>query len=134
MNQSQRTKAKFNATIQTLRETGRKFNLNDVLVDIELAEIAAEKHPNNGSGIEPERYCHCPELIICGKRYPRPLGHDCNYAEARAGLTFEASQLAAERIGDPIGSAALGYQWTAELVRTDGSACVQRGITAVKRH
>ena len=41
MNQSQRTKAKFNAAVRTLRETGRKFNIHDVLADIELAEIAA---------------------------------------------------------------------------------------------
>jgi hypothetical protein len=87
------------------------------LANIELEQIAKERQSNNGNGNEPERYCECAELITYGKRYPCPPGHDCNYTEARAGLVFKAAENATERIGDPVGSAAVGYQWTAEFIR-----------------
>lgn len=116
MNQQQHSKALFNAVIRA-RLSGKKVNIDDVLCDVELAQIAAAKHPNNGNGSEPERYCDCPELIIYGKRYPCPPGHDCDYAEARSALVFKAAEIATDGIGDPIGSAATGYKWTAEFIR-----------------
>jgi hypothetical protein len=112
----QQYKALFNAVIRA-RQSGKKVNIDDVLRDAELAQIAAGKHSNNGNGSEPERYCDCPELIIYGKRYPCPPGHDCNYAEARSALVFQAAENATERIGSPIGSAATGHKWTAEFIR-----------------
>jgi hypothetical protein len=111
MNQSQRTKAKFNAAVRTLRETGRKFNIHDVLADIELAEIAAAKHNGNGDGGEPERViCWCAQGIVNGRRVPVHRPADSEYVAARSALVFEASPIATQRIGDPVGSAAGGYR------------------------
>jgi hypothetical protein len=106
----------FNATIRAW-QSGKKININDVLCDAELAELARERLARNGNG-EPERViCQCAEGIINGQRMPVHRPADCKYAEARSALIFEASQIATERIGDPINSAAVGYKWTAEFVR-----------------
>jgi hypothetical protein len=60
--------------------------MNDVLVEREMAQIAAEK---NGNGAV-TRYCRCPELVINGKRMPCPPHHDCGYSRTRAALVLSA--------------------------------------------
>ena len=60
----------------------------------------------------------CNKILCHSKRFPCPPGQRLQvHAEARAGLVVEAWQIATDRIGDPIGNAVVGYQWTAESVR-----------------
>jgi hypothetical protein len=135
MNQAE-YKAAFNEAIRTHRLAGKKFNVHDLLADIELQQIAKERHANNGNGSEPERRCWCLELIVNGKRIPCPPHHDCEYVAARSALVFEASRIATQRVGDPVGSAALDRQWTRvfnwEMTRLAAPLLKQSGNGSVR--
>jgi hypothetical protein len=103
--------------IKTYQGAGKKFNVNDVLADLELEAIRAAKS-KDGNRSEPERVvCWCAEGIVNGRRVAVHRSSDCEYVAARSALVPEASRLATERIGEPIGNAATGYRWTAEFVR-----------------
>jgi len=127
--QTERTKAKFKAVIRSLRDTEKKFNINDVLADLELAEIAEAKHKGNGNGSEPGRVrCWCDEGIINGQRLAVHRPCDCEYTARGTALVYEAEKIATQKVGDPTGNAATGYQWTAEYVKVMNRLAVQAGL------
>jgi hypothetical protein len=101
-------KAAVNASIRSYRLAGQKFNVDDLLAEIELEQLAKAKRNGNGNGSDPERYCWCDELLVNGKRVPCPPHHDCSYVAARSALVYEAAKIATQRIGDPTDSAARG--------------------------
>ena len=106
-------KATVNATIRTFRLAGKKFNVDDLLADIELEQIAEERHARNGNGSEPERViCWCAEGIINGRRVAVHRPSDCEYVARRSALVFEAEKIATAKVGDPTGNLRLGYNWT----------------------
>lgn len=93
---------------------------DDEIADGEIEACKREREQKNGVHplpVEPPRFCNCAELIINGKRFPIPPGHDCAYIKARAALVWQAVWLTTEKIGDPVGNALSGYRWTAEFVR-----------------
>jgi hypothetical protein len=51
--------------------------------------------------------------------------------ERLMGAVTEASRLATERIGDPIGNAATGHRWTAEFVRILDRLGVRKGFVQI---
>jgi hypothetical protein len=115
MNQTQKSKATFNATIKTYRLAERKFNIDDVLADLELAEIVEARRKSNASnrGSEPERVtCWCAEGIVNGRRIAVHRPADCEYVTSRSALVFEAARIAMARVGDSNGDASLGRTWT----------------------
>jgi hypothetical protein len=126
MNQAQHKAASNDKSRAHQSAEYTRVNLNDTLTDYELAAIAREKSKSNGS--EPERYCFCDELIVNGRRVPCPPGHDCEYVAARSALIFEASRIATERVGDPKGTAALGYAWSKEFNRAMDRLAYNAGL------
>lgn len=126
MNQSERTKAKFNATIRAYRLEGRKFNVDDVLADIELGQIAAAKH--NGNGSEERVICWCDEGTVNGRRVAVHRPADCEYVAALSALVYEASRITTERLGDPTGRNALGYVWAKEFNRVMNRLAFNAGL------
>ena len=133
MDQAQKYKALFNATIKTWRVEGKRFNLDDALYEAELAEIAKEKHARNGSngsnGSEPERVkCWCAEGIVNGKRVVVHRPADCEYTARRSALVFEAVRIANQRVGDPMGCPAAGYGWTKEFNKIMHRLCCDAGL------
>ena len=123
-------KALFNETIRAYRLAGKKFNVHDLLADIELGQLAKERHANNGNGArEPERVmCWCAEGIINGQRIPVHKPTDCEYVAARSALVYEASRIATGQVGDPVGSAAVGRKWTAEFNRAMDRLAFNAGL------
>ena len=87
-------KAAFNDAIRTHRLAGRKFNYHDLLADIELEEIAKERHAKNGNGSEPEPEIRwCDEGIVNGRRVPIHTPADCEYTARRSALVYEAAKI-----------------------------------------
>lgn len=89
---------------------GKKFNVNDLLADIELEQITKERHANNGNGSERE-ICWWAEGIVNGRRVRVHRPSAGEYTARQSALVFEAERIANQRVGDPIGCAAVGYAW-----------------------
>jgi hypothetical protein len=99
---------------QTYRSS-HKVNFDDLFLEKELAEIAAEKARQNGS--YQEKFCECAELLIHGVRAACPAYHDCSYVRQRTSLIAmaiaKANYFVPRVLFDPVA----GDRWTKEFAR-----------------
>ena len=129
MDRAQEYKAAVNDAIRTYRLAGKKFNYNDLLAEIELQQIAEERHAHNGNGSKPRKVkCWCDEGIINGKRMAIHHPADCEYTARRSALVYEATRITTERVGDATGRNSLGYAWTNEFNRVMDRLCFNAGL------
>jgi|SRR5882724_967853 len=85
---------------KTLRAE-RRVNIDDQLANEEIERCRCERLKSNGSATPPELergFCHCAELIVNGKRQPRPKHHSCSYVAARSALVPQAEEIANRRV------------------------------------
>jgi hypothetical protein len=108
----------FNERIRTYAAT-RKLCYDDAVFEIEYEQCRRELAKKSGSADhKPKRVkCRCAESIVNGRRIPVHRQSDCEYVARRSALVPEASRLATEKVGDPLGDADCGYRWSAEVVR-----------------
>ena len=122
-------KAAFNNTIRSYRLAGKKYNVDDVMADLELEAISKERHAKNGNGRgEPRVMCWCSEGIVNGRRVAVHRPADCAYVAARSALVYKAARITTERVGDATGRNSLGYAWTNEFNRVMDRLAYNAGL------